>query len=138
MMRVGEILGQWEFTVEAGKVREFARAVQDTHWLDTSFAPPTFPMVISAAFVERLVTEILDVDRARTVHGEQRYEYFEPIRTGDVLRCVARLVGDETKAGKRGGTMRIITTEVELTSAKSGKLICRETMASIEKEAEGA
>jgi hypothetical protein len=133
MIRVGDVLDEWEFRVEAGKVREFARAVHDVHANESDIAPPTFPVVISADFVERLVTEMLDLDRSRTVHGQQTYDYFRPIVAGDALRCRARLVGDETKAGKRGGTMRIITTEVEFFSAASGILVCRETMSSIEK-----
>lgn len=138
MIRVGDILDEWEFQVEAGKVREFARAVHDVHADDSGIAPPTFPVVISSSFVERLVTKILDLDRWRTVHGEQTYEYFRPIVAGDTLHCQARLVGDETKTGKRGGTMRIVTTEVEFVSAASGMLVCRETMASIEKGAAGS
>lgn len=137
-MLVGDVLDEWDFTVEAGKVREFGRAVKDVHADASPIAAPTFPMVISAAFVERLVTNILRVDRSRTVHGEQRYDYFAPIVAGDVLHCVARLAGDEVKAGRRGGTMRFITTEVEMTSAATGKLVCRETMVSIEKGADAA
>lgn len=135
MIRIGDVLDEWEFQVEAGKLREFARAVQDEHATASDIAPPTFPVVISADFVERLVTTILDLDRSRTVHGEQTYEYFRPIVAGDLLRCRARLAGDETKMGKRGGTMRIITTEVEFVSAADGMLVCRETMTSIEKGA---
>ncbi|MEQ1955588.1 FAS1-like dehydratase domain-containing protein [Mesorhizobium yinganensis] len=135
MIRVGDVLEEWEFQVEAGKLREFARAVQDEHANGSPIAPPTFPVVISADFVERLVTTILDLDRSRTVHGEQTYEYFRPIVAGEMLRCRAKLIGDETKTGKRGGAMRIVMTEVEFVSMADGMLVCRETMASIEKSA---
>ncbi|MDH6235014.1 hypothetical protein M2281_005636 [Mesorhizobium soli] len=135
MIGPGDIIEEWDFTVEAGKLREFARAVRDVHWLDSDIAPPTFPVVASADFVERLVTDLLALDRARTVHGEQHYDYFEPIRVGDRLRCTARLAADELKAGRRGGKMRIVTTEVEFRSVATGSLVCRETMTSIEKAA---
>ena len=69
-------------------------------------APPTFPMVASAEFVEHMVTTLMDVDRTRTVHGEQAFDYARPIVAGDVLLCKARLAGDEIKQGKRGGAMR--------------------------------
>lgn len=134
-MTKGDILGQWEFHVTAGKIREFARAVHDTHSGDGAIAPPTFPMVASADFVEHLVTTLLDIDRTRTVHGEQAFDYVRPIVAGDVLRCKAYLVGDEMKQGKRGGRMRVITTVIEYSSAADGELICRETMTSIEKAA---
>lgn len=135
MIKVGDIIEEWDFRVEAGKVREFARAVHDIHAEDTMIAPPTFPVVAAADFVERLVATILSLDRSRTVHGEQAYEYLEPIAAGDLLHCRARLTGDEVKSGKRGGKMRIITTEVEYRSAASGRVVCRETMTSIEKGA---
>ena len=133
MIRTGDVIEEWEFRVEAGKLREFGRAVHDVHADDSAIAPPTFPVVAAADFVERLVTETLRLDRSRTVHGEQAYEYLEPIVAGDLLVCRARLTGDETKAGKRGGMMRVLVTEVEYRSAATGRLLCRETMTSIEK-----
>lgn len=135
MIAVGDIIEVWEFRVEAGKIREFARAVHDIHAEDSDIAPPTFPVVGSSGFVERLVTTHLGLDRSRTVHGEQEFEYLAPIRAGDLLSCRARLVGDEVKAGRRGGDMRVMTTEVEYSSATTGALVCRETMVSIEKAA---
>lgn len=124
-------LGEWEFVVELGKVREFARAVKDVCGEGTDIAPPTFPVVASSEFVERLVVSVLKLDRARTVHGEQEFEYFEPLRAGDRLRCRARLVNDETKTGRRGGSMRIITTAVDYICATTDTLVCRETMTTI-------
>ncbi|MGE0006286.1 MAG: MaoC family dehydratase N-terminal domain-containing protein [Parvibaculaceae bacterium] len=135
MIAPGEIIEEWDFTVEAGKVREFARAVRDVHGEDSDIVPPTFPVVAAAPFVERLIVDVLALDRSRTVHGEQRYDYFEPIRKGDRLRCTARLAADEIKTGRRGGAMRVVTTEVEYRSIATGALLCREAMTSIEKAA---
>lgn len=135
MTTVGDILDEWDFHVERGKIREFGRAVQDCHWNDSNIAPPTFLVVASSEFVERLITSLLGLDRSRTVHGEQHYEYFEPIVAGDTLHCSARTIADERKIGKRGGAMRLVTTGVEFVSASTGRLVCRETMLSIEKEA---
>lgn len=135
MSKIGETIAEWDFRVEAGKVREFARAVHDIHAEDTEIAPPTFPVVAAAGFVEHLIADVLALDRSRTVHGEQAYDYLEPIIAGDLLNCRARLTGDTLKAGKRGGTMRIITAEVEYRSAASGRIVCRETMTTIEKGA---
>jgi acyl dehydratase len=136
MICVGDILDTWDFTVEAGKLREFARAVKDESWRDDdAVAPPTFTVVCSAQFVERLVTERLTLDRSRTVHGAQSYEYSRPVRAGDVLRCRARLLSDEAKQGRRGGAMRIIQVEVDYRLASTGEAVCREVMTSIEREA---
>ena len=132
----GDILEEWDFLVEAGKVREFARAVRDPASQDADpVPPPTFPIVISSDFIERLVTKYLDIDRSRTVHGEERYEYFRPIRVGDVLHCTGRIVSDEVKTGRRGGRMRVITAVVDFRSRDGGEPVCRQTMVSIEKEA---
>jgi hypothetical protein len=106
----------------------------DEHGVASDIASPTFPVVASASFVERLINR-LGLDRTRTVHGEHSYEYLQPIMAGDTLHCVARMISDETKFGKRGGSMRMITTEVAFVSARTGLTVCRETMLSIEKGA---
>jgi hypothetical protein len=121
---------EWEFSVEAGKLREFARAVHDDH--PDGSAPPTFPVHVTAAYVERLVVEILKLDRRRTVHGEQEYEYLRPVRAGDRLRCRARVVEDYAKEGKRGGRMRFVVCETEMRDAATGDLVLRERATAIE------
>jgi N-terminal half of MaoC dehydratase len=121
---------EWEFSIEAGKLREFARAVHDDH-LDGS-APPTFPVFVTAAYVERLVVDILKLDRRRTVHGEQEYEYLRPVCAGDRLRCRARVVEDYVKEGKRGGRMRFVVCETEMRDAATDELVLRERATAIE------
>jgi hypothetical protein len=87
---------------------------------------------VTAAYVERLVTEILRLDRGRTVHGEQEYEYMRSLRPGDRLRCRARVVDDYVKQGRRGGRMRFVVCETEMRDAASGELVVRERVTSIE------
>jgi hypothetical protein len=123
----------WEFAVEAGKVREFARAVHDDGaGGEALVAPPTFPIVLSADFVERLIVDELKLDRRRVVHGEQEYEYLRPLRAGDRLACRARVVEDFVKEGKRGGRMRFIVCETEMRDAATGELVVRERSTAIE------
>jgi N-terminal half of MaoC dehydratase len=130
-------VAEWDFVVEAGKLREFARAVHDDH--SGGIAPPTFPVYVTAAYVERLVVDILKLDRRRTVHGEQEYEYQRPVRAGDRLRCRARVVEDYVKEGKRGGRMRFVVCETEMRDAGTGELVLRERATAIETAAaEGA
>lgn len=133
MTAVGEILGEWEHPVEWGKVREFALAVHDPRAGGEPPIPPvTFPVVLTAGFVERLVTEILPLDRSRTVHGEQDYEYLRPLKVGDTVHCRARLLRDEVKEGRRGGRMRLVTVEIELSDRDSGEVIGYERMTTVE------
>jgi hypothetical protein len=123
-------IAEWDFVVEAGKVREFARAVHDDNAVGV--APPTFPVSATAAYVEHLVVEVLKLDRRRTVHGEQEYEYRRPLRAGDRLRCRARVVEDYVKDGKRGGRMRFVVCETEMRDAATGDLVVRERATAIE------
>ena len=126
---MSDLLAEWTVAVEPWKVADFARAVQDDH---PEAPPPTFPVVLTAAFIERLVRELLPVDRSRTVHGEQEYEYRRPLRLGDRLRCRARIVSDTVKQGRRGGAMRLIVVEIELAEVASGEIVGWERATSVE------
>ena len=137
-MRVQDeaVLAEWIHPVEWGKVREFARAVHDPRIGREPPVPPlTFPVVLSAEFIERFVRDILPLDRRRTVHGEQDYEYLKPLQVGQLIRCCARIIRDETKRGKRGGQMRIVTVEINLQDEKSNEVLGYERMTAIEQEA---
>jgi len=124
---------EWEFPVDWSKVREFARAVHDEHWNDEPLIPPpTFPAYVTSDYIERLVVDELRLDRRRTVHGEQEYEYLRPLRVGARLRCRARVVDDYVKEGKRGGRMRFVVCETEMFDAESGELVLRERSTAIE------
>jgi hypothetical protein len=130
------ILADWTHPVEWGKVREFARAVHDPRLGREPPVPPlTFPVVLSAEFIERFVSELLPLDRRRTVHGEQDYEYLKPLQVGQMIRCRAKILRDEVKQGQRGGRMRLVTVEVKLTDASSGETVGFERMTAIEQEA---
>lgn len=130
------VLAEWTHPVEWGKVREFARAVHDPRIGREPPVPPlTFPVVLSAEFIERFVRDILPLDRRRTVHGEQDYEYLKPLRVGQLIRCSARIVRDETKQGKRGGQMRVVTVEIRFQDERSGEVVGYERMTAIEQEA---
>ncbi len=131
-----DVVAEWVHPVEWGKVREFARAVHDSGGeAEPVVPPPTFPVVLNAAFIERMVVDILKLDRTRTVHGEQEYEYKRPLRAGDVIRCRARVASDAVKQGKRGGAMRIVVSEIEMSDAATGEIIGYERSTAIETEA---
>ncbi len=130
------IIGEWRFHVEAGKIAEFARAL-GTDLKDPMIALPTFTVVAAADFVERLVTVILKLDRKRTLHGEQGYEYIAPIRAGMTLACKARILSDRMKSGRHGGRMRIVTVAIDYSDDATGAMLLRETMTAIEKEISG-
>ena len=128
------VLAEWSFVVEAGKIAAFARAVAAPA---SDIAPPTFTMVAGADWVGHLVDKTLHLDRGRTVHGEQAYDYLAPVRAGMTLRCRAALVSDVTKPG-RTGPMRVVTVAVTYADAATGADLVRETMTILEKAASAA
>jgi len=88
-----------EFTIEAGKVEEFAnathntnpvhRGVQATEGHDQILAPPTFLMTKQFPRYrpqgQRDIPFDLGFDIKRVLHGEQEFEFERPIYVGDEL-----------------------------------------------------
>lgn len=130
---MSDILAEWVHPVEWGKVREFAAAVRDPGGTtEPPVPPPTFPVVLNASFIEHMIVEVLKLDRSRTVHGEQDYEYLRPLRAGERVRCRARIASDTVKQGKRGGQMRIVVAEIEMSEEATGAIIGYERSTAIE------
>lgn len=111
--KVGIETKPFTFTVERGKIREFAKAIGDDNpiYHDVDFAkengcrdlpaPPTFATVIDmwgGASFEDLIA-LLEVDPLKVLHGEQSYEYMEPICAGDAITAVMKVVDQKEKGG---------------------------------------
>jgi len=115
------VIGQWgppaTMVVELGKVREFARAVQDDaadYAGGQPLAPPTFLMTIAHWIGDLGATRTgIKLDYRRLLHGEQEFEYVAPIRVGDVLTFRSRTKDVFEKQGKRGGSMLFVVGETE-------------------------
>ena len=88
------------YEVSAAKIREFAAAIGDPHPLyrDAAaaraagyadvLAPPTFPIVFTAAAEERFLAAAgAAVELSHVLHREQRFAYTRPIVAGSTLRC---------------------------------------------------
>jgi acyl dehydratase len=129
------------FPVERGKIREFAAAILDDNPLyldeETPPAPPTFTMTQQfwpAVFDEP--PPDLGINYAMVVHGEQEFEYLEPVRAGDVLTGETRVADMYTKEGKRGGTLTFLVLETRF-SNQSGKdaVVARTTLIQTSKPA---
>ncbi len=86
------------YEVSRVKLREFADAIGDQNpvYHDRAaaraagfpdvIAPPSFPIVISAASAGRAIADPgLNLNYAMVVHGDQRFEYSRPIVAGDVV-----------------------------------------------------
>lgn len=119
----------YEFTVERGKIREFARAIGDPNPLHHDVeaaraagypdlvAPLTFATCIDlwgGPDFEELARR-LRMDPLRVLHGEQEYEYRGAICAGDTIRARSRIRREMERRGSRG-VLRIVEVETTYTN----------------------
>ncbi|MGH3432070.1 MAG: FAS1-like dehydratase domain-containing protein [Thermocrispum sp.] len=141
---VGQIVDEVAFDIERGKIREFARATHASDPVHTDagatraagfehvLATPTHVVVAGHQRDQRGFVEALGLRIDRIVVGSVRWEYVRPLTAGDTVRGVRRIVGDERKEGKRGGTMRLVTLETEYTDA-AGEVVVRQREVLVER-----
>ncbi|MEF8841948.1 MAG: MaoC family dehydratase N-terminal domain-containing protein [Haloarculaceae archaeon] len=113
------------FTVEAGKVEEFARAVGDDDpvYRDPEVArergfeavPAPLTFARTTDFPRYRTDERIDLGfrPEHTLHGEQAYEYDRPLVVGDRLTGETAVVNAYEREGRRGGTMTFAAVETE-------------------------
>jgi acyl dehydratase len=90
--------GSEPYEVSRVKIREFADAIGETSPLCRDreaaqaagypdvIAPPTFPIVVTAAGSAKVTTDPgVGVNYAMVVHGEQRFEHSRPLHAGDMV-----------------------------------------------------
>lgn len=135
---VGRDLGRVSFPVERGKLREFARALHDDDpvWHDPAAAktagfdavptPPTITTIAAhwsdGGLIGHALTLGMDVERL--LHGEAAWTFLAPVRLGDELDAATVVVEATTRAGRRGGTMALVTLETTFTNRR-GELVAR-------------
>lgn len=117
---IGEEVPGASFTVERGKVMEFARAITDDrneYFAEDPPIPPTFsmaqahwPLPTDGASQGELFRK-LGLDLLRVLHGGQEFEYLGEIKVGDVLTGRSKITDVYEKEGKRGGTMTFVISE---------------------------
>lgn len=127
---VGRTGEPFTMVVEAGKIREFARATKsqnpdyDGGPTGEPVSPTTFLM--SAAFWQGPDANPLngvELNWELVLHGEQEFRFTgEPPRAGDVLTGRGRIDKVFEKAGKRGGTMTFLEQVTEFRNT-SGDLV---------------
>ncbi len=106
---IGTLVDEFAFAVEAGKVREFARAIGD----GSDGVPLTFTAVAAHHRDARAAVQKLGLDIQRVVVGEVEWEYARPLVVGDELH------GRRVVAGVREkGPMTFVTLETEFRDAR--------------------
>ena len=123
----GTVLEEFEFPVERGKIKEFAKAICDPNpvYMSREEAvragypdvpmPVTFPIAFahhmpSDNFVTE-ATQKLGMNVATSVHGETEFIYHRPVFAGEVLRGEMSVGRIYEKEGKRGGKMTFVEME---------------------------
>jgi len=109
--KIGMTFEEFTFTIERGKIREFAKAIGDDNpiYYDIEAAkkagfrdipiPPTFPTVIemwAGADFDQLI-QLLNLNPLKVLHGEQKYEYFGDICAGDEITGRTTVINAENK-----------------------------------------
>lgn len=120
----GTKIEEFKFPIERGKIREFASAICDPNpvYRDTEYArskgfddvlaPVTFP--VTAGFhtsLDNFVLDIsnkLDMDLGKSVHGSFEIIYQRPVCAGETLRGEISIGDIYEKEGKRGGKMTFV------------------------------
>ncbi|HLI06041.1 MAG TPA: MaoC family dehydratase N-terminal domain-containing protein [Ktedonobacteraceae bacterium] len=104
----------FEVTEEA--VRKFMEATGDPTLQSgqpLQYAPPTFPTTFRLG-VPGLA---LDGSKMQLLHGEQTYSYTRPLRIGEQVTCVSRVV-EVTERNGRSGPMTFLITETTGTDSQ--------------------
>ena len=124
---VGDRGEPFEVVIEAGKIREFARATKahgETWDRPGPVSPPTF--LTSDRFWAGPADQVLEranVNWARILHGEQEFVFHgPPPKAGD--RLTARQIVENVfeKAGRRGGNMTFVVVLTEYRTS-DGELV---------------
>ncbi|MDV6230608.1 FAS1-like dehydratase domain-containing protein [Rhodococcus cercidiphylli] len=117
------ILDSVTIEVEAGKIREFARATMSSDYVYTDcaaaadagfeqvLATPTHVVVAGHHRDQKGFVAALGLAIDRVVVGSVDWEYQRPLIAGDRITGIRRVVDDVTKESRRGGSMRLVTLE---------------------------
>ncbi len=132
---IGASLPSYSFTIERGKIKEFAQAIGDLKdiylvpekavakgYRDV-IAPPTFGTVIDMwggpGFAG--MCESLRINPVKVLHGEQEYTYLGDIVAGDVITATTTL-SDYTEKKK----MHVLTMETNYVNQRGENILkCR-------------
>jgi len=122
------------FTYEVGKekIKEYAKAIKnpDPHYMDDDFAkkskygtiiaPPTFAVVIGAYLIEPIFFDKeLSLNLMMLVHGEQEFEFYDVIKSGDIITTSAKIADIKNKE-----KLDVVTVEL-VSKNQHGKDVCK-------------
>ena len=116
---------EFEFVVETGKIREYAKALglgdpvytvveaAKEAGYPNLVAPPTFTRQFWFDDDENDPMRHLGFDLGRRLLGGYSFEYFKPIFAGMKLIAKNSVVSSEVKKGRKGGQMTFVVIKTE-------------------------
>lgn len=130
---IGAETEEVSIAVERGQLRLFCQATGETNpvFWDAEAAqaaghdriptPPTYAQTLLnlSPFKKNLVLDVMQVDLARMLHGEQGFTQHHPIRVGDVVRLKQRVADIYNK---KGGALEFIV--LETTARNQDDIVC--------------
>jgi peroxisomal enoyl-CoA hydratase 2 len=140
---IGSVVDEYVVAVEAGKVLEFARAIQDpaarysgvdgaaAEGFSAVPAPLTFAVTAAHHRDAAAAASSLGLAMERVVVGEVGWDYERPLLAGDVLHGCRRVSGVRHRDGARGGAMTFVTLTTEFHD-RDGRLVLRQDETLIE------
>lgn len=127
----------YEFPLERGKIREFAKATKSRNAAyegPDAVIPPTFLTHARLSWEPPELSPVTDLgfDLGRVLHGEEEYVFHgPPPRAGQTLQVTTRMGDRWEKEGKRGGVMRFAQMVNEFRS-DDGTLVATQTTTVLE------
>lgn len=100
------------FTITPEAVARFIEATDDPRTGEAQRDPLYVPLTFPTTFRFANTRLGLDSTQMQLIHGEQEYQYTRPLRVGETLVCVSRVIAIREKTGK-SGVMNLITSEIE-------------------------
>ena len=104
------------YAISAAKIVEFAAALGDDnpHYRgEDAVAPPTFAVVVAAPAWQQMFDDPeLELALAAIVHADQRFDYRDPVRAGDVVSATLTIDKVRVRAGSE-----IISSSVVISGA---------------------
>jgi acyl dehydratase len=126
---IGKEYPPFTLDVEKGRIRQFAQAIGDDNpvWSDEATAkaqgfqaipaPPTFGFTLAMdAQQPFLVLGDMQIDKRKSMHGEQIFTYHAPILAGDTITGRQKIVD---MYDKKGGALQFIVTETRLSNQRN-------------------
>lgn len=112
---IGFSLPSFQMVIERERLRLFAEAIGETDpQFSSDIAPPTFFKAIDGENnSSRIILDALNVDLKNVLHVEQQFDYVAPIRAGDCITVVRRVLDI---FDKRDGALEFIVIESVLSN----------------------